>query len=173
MTLLNEAEARKYLAKYSTATLRQVGLDRVVPNAREFSRQLNRLGRYVEGSVDAVIRKTCLDLYRAIVERTPADTGRARASWGISTSNQGDEASASFDESSRPRATRGKSETGKKMSRFSAMPISGRVVIYNNLVYIEPLEQGWSLQAPAGMVAVSLAEFNKHLRTNFERMTPR
>jgi len=42
------------------------------------------------------------------------------------------------------------------------------ITIYNNLEYIEALENGHSQQAPAGMVAVSLAEFNIKLERNMK-----
>jgi hypothetical protein len=35
--------------------------------------------------------------------------------------------------------------------------------IYNNLPYIERLENGWSQQAPAGFVRVTLSEFERKL----------
>ena len=36
--------------------------------------------------------------------------------------------------------------------------------IYNNLPYMERLENGWSKQAPAGMVRVTLTEFERKLK---------
>lgn len=40
---------------------------------------------------------------------------------------------------------------------------SQEATIYNNLPYIERLENGWSQQAPTGMVRITLSEFERKL----------
>jgi hypothetical protein len=46
------------------------------------------------------------------------------------------------------------------MSRF---PISDHYVLFNNLEYIQALEEGHSKQAPAGFVAKALAAMTEYL----------
>jgi hypothetical protein len=124
-------------------------------NAADFSKSLLELADYTTGSVEKVIRKSCIDLYRAIVEKTPVDTGRAKASWGLSTNHaedvQGDSGGYSFNEI--------EGIIKENVSDFKFDIHDDEVVIYNNLEYISELEDGTSQQAPTGMVAISLAEF--------------
>ena len=130
-------------------------------SAAGFSSALMDLCNNVDGSVVAVIKKACFDLYAAIVERTPVDTGRAKASWGIGT-EYSDEVLPPSD------------YVGNDMVQMVGNSTDGlftftiqdeQVVIYNNLDYISYLESGHgSAQAPSGMVAISLAEFEAHFR---------
>ncbi len=118
-------------------------MNTITVNAHLFSDQLMQLSTFVSGQFEKVVRKTCFDLYRRIIKRTPVDTGRAKGGWGITTevdAPDGDVGSVALD--------------------FSIE--DGQVIIYNNVDYISYLEHGHSKQAPTGMVAVSLAEFNAH-----------
>ena len=47
---------------------------------------------------------------------------------------------------------------------------SPRINIYNNLPYIERLENGWSNQAPTGMIALSFKEFDDILMKHWRRL---
>jgi len=124
-------------------------------NADEFSKSLMELASHTEGSIEKVIRKACIDLYRAIVEKTPVDTGRAKASWGLSTTYADDvhdnPEGYSYNEIAEI--------INKHVSDFKFDVHDDEVIIYNNVEYISELEEGTSDQAPHGMVAVSLAEF--------------
>lgn len=122
----------------------------VARNAKEFTRQLMNLMQHVEGSVSQVIRKACLDLWSNIVESTPVDTGRAKANWSIST----EQSSEVY-------------EAGREYNPHFSFDYNDNlpvIYIYNNLEYIEALEDGHSQQAPSGMVAVNLESFTNHLR---------
>lgn len=146
-------------------------IDDIAGNAADFSKSLQSLYDYVNGSIEKVIRKACIDLYRSIVERTPVDTGRAKANWQISTSDsdyvRGDVDGFSFNEI--------KTIVEDEISDFRFELHDGVVIIYNNLEYIEALENGSSQQAPAGMVSVSLVEFTNHFNralAEFEGFEP-
>ena len=130
-------------------------MNNISTNAADFSRSLMALSDHIDGSIEAVIRKACIDLYRAIVEKTPVDTGRAKASWGLSVD---------FSEDKSEEREYSTSEISQivqdNVSGFRFDIHSDRVVIYNNLEYIEALEDGHSQgQAPSGMVSISLVEF--------------
>jgi len=119
-------------------------VDEIAVNADMFSRQLSGLADFTDGLFEKVVRKTCFDLYARIVKRTPVDTGRAKGGWGITTDldiPDGDVGNA----------------------QFTFTIEDDQVIIYNNVEYISDLEHGHSqVQAPNGMVAISLAEFNAH-----------
>lgn len=109
----------------------------------EFARLLNL-------NQATVVRVIAADLWRMIVQRTPVDTGRARASWGMS---EGAPISSVPPEGKYPPVTTNVSAGG-----LSHLLGTKPVFICSNLDYIEPLENGHSQQAPAGMVRVSIAE---------------
>lgn len=101
-------------------------------------------------------RGVAFELQEKIVERTPIDTGRAKASWRLNPNVA--------DASVEPDLY------GDKENPFFAsqalvvakgqqqkIPFgTKRIVISNNLHYIEKLENGGSRQAPVGMVAVTV-----------------
>ena len=122
-------------------------------NAADFSNALTALADHTTGSIEKVIRKACIDLYRSIVEKTPVDTGRAKASWGLSTHHADDEASENMTPEEAVQVV------SDNISDFTFKAQDDQVIIYNNLEYIEYLENGTSQQAPSGMVSLSLVEF--------------
>lgn len=128
-------------------------------NAADFSKALMALADHVDGTFERVVRKACIDLYRAIVEKTPVDTGRAKASWGLSTSHAEDVKEGWPGLSESEILSKVSEVMGENVSDFKFDIHDDEVIIYNNLDYIEYLEDGTSQQAPNGMVSTSLAEF--------------
>lgn len=115
---------------------------RTCKNAFDFGVDLMRAAEFlgVESAREAAVEiATTLD--RKIVEKTPVDTGRARANWFVAEGAPRLDTTEGTVPSSRPALT-------------------GESVIYitNSLPYIVPLEYGHSEQAPAGMVRVAIAE---------------
>ncbi len=144
-------------------------IDDVPGNAAAFVKSLNSLTEYIDGSVEKVIRKACIDLYRKIVERTPVDTGRAKGNWQISTTDRDFIRDGEFSASEITQFIE------SEIDDFKFELTDSQVIIYNNLEYIEPLENGSSQQAPAGMVAISLVEFTDHFNralAEFEGLEP-
>lgn len=126
-------------------------------DATGFNRELMAMADLAEDLTAEIIRKACIDLYRRLVELTPVDTGRAKGSWALST--QDDTEYELPDDPEGYSVNEIMSTINTQVDEFSTEIIRGQVVIYNNLEYIESLEQGSSKQAPTGMVAVSLTEF--------------
>jgi len=108
------------------------------------------------------VRKTyAYALYSSIVRKTPVDTGRARANWNVSIGEP---------DSSTTEKTR---KSPKPLSSMPEPKGDESIFITNNLPYIETLEyggypkkpkggndktiNGYSKQAPEGMVGVTLA----------------
>lgn len=77
-----------------------------------------------------------VETYKRIKRRTPIDTGRARAGWLL------DDASVYH--------YRGATRV--------------RIKITNAVPYVRYLEYGWSKQAPAGMVRISLLELEQRVK---------
>lgn len=129
-----------------------------------FDRDLTDFAKRLDVNVVTVVKKIGFDLFGRIVKRTPVDTGRARASWTIAI-NQPDRSVA--DEGTHPsmitapEAAAASQATGALTDLKPYEP----VWISNNLPYIEALEKGHSDQAPAGMVALSIAETDTEIDT--------
>lgn len=116
------------------------------------------IGRWCEGAIVAqelVARKIVGEVFRRVILRTPVRTGRARGNWQSST---GSPASGALGESCN--APVGTAPVLRALEVVRGWQTgAGAVYLANNLPYIERLENGWSRQAPSGMVALTIAEF--------------
>lgn len=117
-------------------------------------------------------KKIAIDLLGKIIEKNPVGNpdlwktkyppkgyvgGRSRGNWQISVG-----ASPPNNDIDRIDPTGGLAEAAGFADISVARP--GQTIwIYNNVRYIKRLEDGWSKQAPLGMVAVSLAEIEAGL----------
>ena len=108
-------------------------------------------------NADAKVRIICLDLLSGIVLNTPVDTGRARANW---------QTSIGAPKSTQLEATDKSGEATIANAQDDVANAAGNIFwITNNLPYIYRLEyEGWSQQAPRGMVRLSLDEARRRLR---------
>jgi hypothetical protein len=84
-----------------------------------------------------------------VVLKSPRDTGRFAANWNVSHGTPNLGTTASVD------AGRGL----KEAAGAGLLPVGGVVYLANGLPYARRLEYGYSKQAPAGMVRISVAEF--------------
>lgn len=130
-----------------------------------FVSDVSNFAKKATGKVDSVVRKVVLDIGTRIVERSPVGDadywksppppgyvgGRFRANWqyrfGTIPSGEVDKVDPS-----------GKTSIVDIQKVFTS-PSAGIHYIANNLPYAKRLEQGWSRQAPSGMVALTMVEF--------------
>jgi hypothetical protein len=143
------------------------------PNRKAFELALND---FIEKEVPAaqwrLQRKVAFDLFAKIIQKNPVGNpdlwkskkappgyvgGRSRANWQMSIGAPG------ADASKRPEggvtgAPVSSAQQAEAFGKVAAGKPGDTIYIYNNVRYIRRLEEGWSGQAPAGMVAVSLAE---------------
>lgn len=143
-------------------------------NLFRFNRDLEAFSARMGIDHVVVMKKISFDLFRRIVMKTPADTGRARASWtiaidrpdrsvaapGIHPDLQGAAPSPGAGDT----AASGISGVLAQLKPGEYRPIW----ISNNLPYIEPLETGHSKQAPSGMVGLSIIETQLEIDTALE-----
>lgn len=118
----------------------------------KWSIPLERLAAKQKASVDTVARKATFALFNAVQQRSPVDTGRFRGNWqatqgapAVGTTNATD-----------PNGSKAQGEALKALS----FPAGDTVYFTNNLPYARRLEYGYSRQAPAGMVRLSVREFS-------------
>lgn len=122
---------------------------------RSFSVQLDQFSKKVGLSVETVTKRVAFDLFSRIIRRTPVDTGRARGSWTI--------AANIANRRVLPPQPKGVVAPPPAIGVLSIAK-GERIIISNNLPYITALEDGHSKQAPAGMVALSIAEVETNTR---------
>lgn len=102
--------------------------------------------------VDVSITRKTLEvseeIFDGVVEKSPVRTGSFRASWNV-TVNQADESIV----------IGGSPEYPLRASVFPKLSIKpgDKIIINNSTVYGPKLENGYSDQAPLGMVSVTLA----------------
>lgn len=100
-----------------------------------------------------VVREATIRLLRGVITRSPVDTGRFKSNWQVA-------------EGSAPTGTVGIS--GDPLSVISKVPGNayGKVLyVVNNLPYAERLENGWSEQAPTGMVKLAMMDVQDWLKS--------
>jgi len=108
--------------------------------------------------IELATSKIVMDLFSGAVQKTPVDTGRARASW---RAQEGE-----IDESVAP-----ETEARQPPPQLPRLRISGEDIVFvsNSLPYAEPLENGHSRQAPQGMLGLTIAE----VEADVEQYLPR
>lgn len=115
---------------------------------------LDKLAKRAGARLEDVARKVTYDLFAEVVRRSPVDTGRFRANWNVSYGT----ADLTITESTQQ--ARGTTEAAKALT----LPVGGVLYLANALPYSLRLENGWSKQAPTGMVKLSVQNFNDHLK---------
>ncbi|MDH3027638.1 HK97 gp10 family phage protein [Methylobacterium fujisawaense] len=101
---------------------------------------------------DRVLRKVALDIGARVVLRSPVDTGRFRANWQYGVGGPNTATLVAADKS-------GQSSIARIAAGVATARLGDVIYISNALPYALRLETGWSKQAPAGMVGLTVAEF--------------
>lgn len=115
-----------------------------------FAARIRRLGARVESNCHEVAKRAALAVDQAVVLATPVDTGRARANWRVSIGTPLLSATDDTDPSGQAAIDQGR----RVIDGFPG----GETQIYiaNNLPYIGRLNEGYSSQAPANFVELSV-----------------
>lgn len=141
-----------------------------------FSVQLAEFANRFEEKAETVIRKAAIDILGRIVDRTPVGNpdlwkanierkakglppyppgyvgGRLRGNWNVGIGG--------INTALRP-IDKGGEETKRRGERVIGLAKPEQdIYITNSLPYAIPVEYGWSSQAPAGMVRVTVAEWS-------------
>jgi hypothetical protein len=122
--------------------------------ATAFAAAVRRFATGKPERIELAVKKTAIDMFGRVVLRTAVDTGLARGSW-------------SFSEGGPRRGYRGLDPGGGGTVGRIAAGVNGARMgdgtewwLTNTVPYIERLENGWSRQAPAGMVKITVREFS-------------
>lgn len=118
--------------------------------AASFKARMEARGRGLVRSAEKIIRKAALKADQEVVQRTPVDTGRARSNWLPSLRVPVEVCSLEIAKDGNPALVKAARVIGK-------FKIDARsIYLTNNVVYIGRLENGYSQQAPNGMVKQSV-----------------
>lgn len=142
--------------------------ERIDKSAKEFNNTLLELASVLDADVEKVVRLAVLKVFANIIKRSPVRTGAYRASHAITNSEpgetegiekgkvSGDEASAWFHSQAA-----GEAEAVRRGEAWRWTIEDGTIYIFNNVPYALELEEGHSMQAPAGIYAMALSEFTQ------------
>lgn len=117
-----------------------------------FSDDLAKFEAKTSEKLDLAVRKIALELFSRVILKTPVDTGRARANWQFAIGAIPNGTLQLEDKT-------GQATISAATARTAVVEAGDVIYLSNNLPYAERLEAGYSLQAPAGMVSLSVQEF--------------
>lgn len=118
-----------------------------------FSDQIRAFGITTSKAHDKVVRETTIALFTSVITETPVDEGAAKGSWQTTVAAPAEGQSGRADPS-------GRMAIAEAMANTPAG--AGQVTfLTSNLAYIERLENGWSMQAPNGMVKRNVTRFQR------------
>ena len=97
-------------------------------------------------------RKITLDAFSEVIMMSPVDTGRFRGNWQPAIGSAPSGTIEATDPS-------GNMVIAKVSGVVAGMQAGDVIYMANNLPYAQRLEDGWSQQAPAGMVRLTVQRF--------------
>lgn len=121
-------------------------------NFTEFDRSLAAAERdWLPHLFNRIMRALALSAFGTVVTLTPVDTGRARNSWDCSVNTPSDFVPPEGSQSYPP------ADTARVLAALrSGLRMGDSIYITSNLVYIVPLNEGSSKQAPAHFAEMAL-----------------
>jgi hypothetical protein len=117
-----------------------------------FANQMKAWERKTERKMDLAVRKIALEMFRRIILKSPVDTGRFRGNWQLAIGSV-PEGTLELDDKT------GTATIAKGAATALGFNAGETIFFTNNLPYARRLEEGYSQQAPNGMVALTIQEF--------------
>jgi hypothetical protein len=122
-----------------------------------FSLGLDAFIAKAKANADTVVRQASLSVLSSVVKRSPVDTGRFRGNWQTTVANPATGTLQAEDKG-------GSASIAAGVGALTNAKAGDTVWIVNNLPYAQRLENGWSDQAPTGMVRLTVNEFEKYVK---------
>lgn len=139
--------------------------DRICANGRDLKKAFQQWVNAAHEDGLLAFLTQLADCYGRLVQRTPVDTGRARAGWHIEGEPSEWKPAPGEYEKAKAEAAAVISQEVLKLEDLSKADV---IYIMNNVEYILPLEAGWSRQS-SGFWALFLSELSSQLEKAAER----
>lgn len=112
-----------------------------------------------DAKIELFAKRLTVEIYSRVVLKSPVDTGRFRANWQFGNASVNGTTTEATDKG-------GAGSIAQAAGVIMSTKINGQMLyITNSLSYAARLEyEGWSLQAPQGMVRITLAEMSSITR---------
>lgn len=122
-----------------------------------FSLDLARFAEKAGDKMDVAVKKISMELLSSVVLKSPVDTGRFRGNWNVELGKPSYITSDKVDKG-------GGATIEKGAGIIQATQFNGATLyITNALPYANRLEDGYSNQAPNGMVRITVVEFQEYV----------
>lgn len=122
-------------------------------SAADFARQIDAELEVAYREIGEQIGKIGIEAATEIVNRTPVLSGKARRNWMTTVGGK----TGATTEATDPTGGAAIGDARTAVANYGADGKFPPITVQNNLPYIGKLENGYSKQAPSGMVAVTLA----------------
>jgi len=128
-----------------------------------FQADLERFAAKTKRNLNQVVQGVVLELGTRIVQRSPVDTGKFRGNWQVNAGGPDIRTNEPFDK--QPLGSPPSAFTFERwQDHVQASTIGSTFYITNSLPYARQLEYGSSQQAPAGVVRVTVVEYQQIIR---------
>ena len=117
-----------------------------------FADQMKAWERKAERKMDLAVRKIALEMFRRIILKSPVLSGRFRGNWQLAIGSVPN-GTLELDDKT------GTATIAKGAATVMGINAGDTIYFANNLPYARRLEEGYSQQAPNGMVALTIQEF--------------
>lgn len=121
-----------------------------------FSADISRFVEKANGNVDKAVRQALMLAAQNIVMRSPVDTGRFRANWQFGVGARDTSTAERFDPT-------GATTIGRLIAEIKGTNAGQVYYLSNSLPYAMRLENGWSKQAPNGMVRLTAMDLPRQI----------
>ena len=128
---------------------------------QSFKVQLDKAIKEVENITVDTFRLSVNEAFISVVNKTPVDKGQAKNSFFVNLggSNGGEVGRSGPDKS-------GGDSINAIQAETTRLRMGDSILLYSNLPYIERLEDGYSDQAPTGMVKTTVADWPQIVARN-------
>lgn len=141
-------------------------------NINQFLKKFKENQQIVIKAAEKVVNETLAEMYKRIIDRTPMGNptlwkwsapkdyqpGTLKASWQLSFGGMRDQGTGQYVST--------QSVVGGHGISMQVRGGANTAFIYNRQPYAERVENGWSTQAPSGMMRITIAEYTMLIDKN-------
>lgn len=122
-----------------------------------FALDLRKFAKKAGNNAESAIRKIILSVDYGVIDISPRDKGRFANNWNVSINSIDKSTTEETDKS-------GELAKARAKSVMLSFKLGDTAYISNSLPYAQRLEDGYSKQAPAGMVKVTLVQYQSFVK---------